>query len=497
MPEPIFSERDIQVTLSEYGESMVAYARLCTATPAWGERLVREALARAGRQAGGSVEQTWALPLLTAVRKTAADWAAHGQGRRLDPDLRSWLASEQAARYAGGRASQPLTLRALADMPEPDRSLLWLVEVESLPLPEAVQRLGLCPSGMSEEMDRVRAGFRSRLLRNHVDAVAAVECRGYAGLLGVVTRSPGVARPNDLAQHVDQCSRCAEAEASLRACHDALPRLLAREALGWGGLAYLERRRTSVEHPSAAVAAAAEGARAGAGAGAGARAGAGAEFVTGRSAESGMGGRWGLVGMAVTAVVVTASLTVLAVSLLSSGPSGAAVREGAQGQSEVEAAPPASVSAIGAGGDTPPAPSPWSASPTLSAAAEKPTGTGRTPSATEPTASTTALRTPVSCQAEYVLSTEWPQGFKGGFLVTSQSELTDWRLRWTFPDGQRVTEVYGGSFVQNGAQVTVTAADYNKTVPAGGSFEVYFLGTWKDRNSPPGALTLNSRGCSG
>jgi DNA-directed RNA polymerase specialized sigma24 family protein len=486
VPEPIFSEGGIQAALSQYGESIVAYAALCTATPAWGEQLVREALARTVRETGRSVEQTSTLRWLTAVRKTAAYWAAHGQGRRLDPDLRNWLASERAARYAGGRADQPSTLRALMDIPEPDRSLLWLVEVESLPLTKAVQRLGMGSSDMSEEMDRVRTVFRSRLLRNHVDVLADAECHGYAGLLGVVTRVPDASTPADLAQHLHRCSRCAEAEIALRAYHDALPRLLAREALGWGGLAYLERRRTSVEHSS----------------------GAGAELVTVRPGEPGTGeqnkagGRWGRPGMTVTAVVVTAVLTALGVALLTSGPSGVVVPENAQGESERGAAPPVSESDIEAGGGTPPEPSTSSVSPTPPAAAREHTETGRTPSADPPTSaaepgiSEAARPSQAACRAEYKLATEWPEGFKGGFVITSHSALTDWQFRWTFPDGQRVTEVYGGSFVQNGAQVTVTAADYDKAVPAGGSFEVYFLGSWKDRNSPPGAFTLNNRDCS-
>jgi hypothetical protein len=295
----------------------------------------------------------------------------------------------------------------------------------------------------------------------------------------VVTRSPGEPTPKDLAQHLSCCSLCTEAEKSLRAYHDALPRLLAKEALGWGGPAYLEQRRISGEQHFGTVA----------------RAGF-LKGILGRESDTAEG-RWGMAGMAVSAVMVTAGLTALALPLLSSEPADVAVQESVRGQSDVKAGPTVSISPIGTGDGTPPTPSASSASPTPTAAAKKPAERVAAPSATEPTAADTGLLTPASCKAEYKLAGQWPGGFKGYFLVTSQNELTDWELRWTLPDGQRITEVYGGTFSQDGAEVTMTPAEYKRAVPAGGSFDLVFLATWQDRNSPPVAVTLNGRRCSG
>lgn len=77
--------------------------------------------------------------LLAAVRSTAASWEETGHGNHLDPDLRLWLDSDKAARYVGPPLRRPLALRALRDMQEPDAALLWLAEVESLPLPQVAR----------------------------------------------------------------------------------------------------------------------------------------------------------------------------------------------------------------------------------------------------------------------------------------------------------------------------------------------------------------------
>lgn len=106
------------------------------------------------------------------------------------------------------------------------------------------------------------------------------------------------------------------------------------------------------------------------------------------------------------------------------------------------------------------------------------------------------MDTPTSCDADYELISQWTDGFKARVTVTSHSALENWRLGWTFRDSQRLTEVYGGTYDQSGSRVTIEAADYNRDVEAGESFQIYFLGESQDRNTPPGAVILNNRSCS-
>ena len=132
---------------TECWDAVLSYADLCTAGStaaaqlareafAQGIREVREAEATTVRAAGHRSSRLPRIPLLlTAVRTTAADWEARGLGHRLDPDLRLWLNSDKAARFAGPPLQRPLALRGLRDMQEPDAALLWPVSYTHLTLP--------------------------------------------------------------------------------------------------------------------------------------------------------------------------------------------------------------------------------------------------------------------------------------------------------------------------------------------------------------------------
>jgi FlaG/FlaF family flagellin (archaellin) len=102
----------------------------------------------------------------------------------------------------------------------------------------------------------------------------------------------------------------------------------------------------------------------------------------------------------------------------------------------------------------------------------------------------------VSCEVKYAVVDQWTDGFQASVTVTSAKALDSWRIGWVFDDGQRVTQMWDGSVSQDGSVVTATAADYNKSVAAGGSFAVGFLGTWHDGNTSPDAFTLNGGRCT-
>src|SRR3954467_12690015 len=171
---------------SECWDAVLSYADLCTggaaaatqlATEAFalGIREVRAADTRAAetRAAHGSGRRPPRLPaiplLLTAVRTTAAEWDAGGQGDDLDPDLRLWLNSDNAARYTGPPLRRPLALCGLRDLQEADATLLWVAEVEALPVPVVARRLGLDPALVGDELAQVRGLSRDRCHRARLD----------------------------------------------------------------------------------------------------------------------------------------------------------------------------------------------------------------------------------------------------------------------------------------------------------------------------------------
>ncbi|MEU0198270.1 MULTISPECIES: cellulose-binding domain-containing protein [unclassified Streptomyces] len=479
---------------SECWDAVLAYADLCTSGSTAAAQLGREAFAHGIREARaaetGPVRATGRRParlpriplLLTAVRTTAAAWEEEGQGHKLDPDLRLWLNSDKAARYTGPPLRRPLALRGLRDLQQADAELLWLAEVEALPLSLVARRLGLDPATAAEELQQVRTLFRDRCHRNHLDTPMDAGCRSYARLLDAVTRSSAADTPGDLSRHLATCVQCAEAAACLRLHGGGLPGALAGGVIGWGGLAYLERRRRAAEvrlgagrpgRPDQAAAEEEDGAQ------------------KARVARS---------GLLVAAVLV--SLLALGVSMMpfgggSGGDLGA--RDDAGRQPVADRGP-----------SLPSAPS---LPPATSKPADRPTGDTEQPDEPgkpEDSSRRTAPQGTSSpagrsgsdesadptCRVEYDLVNQWPDGFQATVTVTSSKALDSWRVSWSFRDGQHVGQMWDASVSQDGSRVTATAADYNKSVPAGGNLAFGFLASWHGKNSPPYDFALNGDDCA-
>ncbi|MFJ5995286.1 cellulose binding domain-containing protein [Streptomyces sp. NPDC092370] len=478
---------------SECWDAVLAYADLCTSGSTAAAQLGREAFAHGIREAraaeSGPVRGTGRRPtrlpriplLLTSVRTTAAAWEEEGQGHKLDPDLRLWLNSDKAARYTGPPLQRPLALRGLRDLQQPDAELLWFAEVEALPLPLVARRLGLDPADAAEELQQVRTLFRERCHRNHLDTPMDARCRSYARLLDAVTRSSSAETPGDLSRHLATCVQCAEAAACLRLHGGGLPGALAGGVIGWGGLAYLERRRRAAE----------------------VRLGAGRPGAAGRTTtepeDAEQKARVARNGFLVAAVLV--SVLALGVSLMPFGGEGddLGARDGIDRQPVAGPGP-----SLPSAPSLPPATSKPAARNTERTERPDPSGTPENKNRhTEPqgTSSPTHRAEPgergePACRVEYDLVNQWPDGFQATVTVTSAESLGSWRLAWSFRDGQQVGQMWDASVAQNGSRVTATAADYNKSVPAGGDLAFGFLASWHGKNSPPYDFELNGQACA-
>ncbi|AOR31395.1 cellulose-binding protein [Streptomyces fodineus] len=475
---------------SEGWDAVLSYADLCTSGSLTAHQLateaftlgMREVRAAASTHVRGAGRRTARLPtipaLLTAVRDTAAAWEAGGQGHKLDPDLRLWLNSGSAARFTGPPLERPIALRGLRDMQEADAALLWLAEVEALPLPAVARRLGLDPATVADELDQVRSLFRDRCHRAHLDTPMDAQCRSYARLLDAVTRSPAADAPDDLSRHLATCVRCAEAAACLRLHGGGLPAALAGGVIGWGGLAYLERRRRAAEVRLAGRPGGAD------------PAGGDPEEGTGRSRVL----RGGLL-----AAAVLLSALALGVSMMPFGGSGgdtAAARDDRQpvadpSVSRTDPTPPASPTA--------PSVSTPSAVPTTAGSRREkpdPEPQGTSSAAPQPGTDDDTSAPATTCRVAYDLVNQWPDGFQATVTVTTDRPLAGWNVSWAFRDGQQVGQVWDATVHQSGSRVTATAADYNRTVAAHGSLSFGFIGTWQDRNRAPYDFTLNGTSCT-
>ncbi|GHF47845.1 cellulase family glycosylhydrolase [Streptomyces griseosporeus] len=102
------------------------------------------------------------------------------------------------------------------------------------------------------------------------------------------------------------------------------------------------------------------------------------------------------------------------------------------------------------------------------------------------------------CSVAYRVAGEWPGGFQGEITVrnTGTTAVNGWTLAFTFPSGQTVTNMWGGTPTQTGAAVTVASASYTAAIPAAGSVSVGFTGTKGTANTAPTSFTLNGRTCT-
>jgi cellulose 1,4-beta-cellobiosidase len=74
--------------------------------------------------------------------------------------------------------------------------------------------------------------------------------------------------------------------------------------------------------------------------------------------------------------------------------------------------------------------------------------------------------------------------------------VNGWTLAWTFPGDQKITNLWNGSYTQNGASVSVKDAGYNANIPPnGGTTSFGFNLSYTGTNSKPTSFTLNGVPC--
>ncbi|MFI9638596.1 cellulase family glycosylhydrolase [Micromonospora sp. NPDC051925] len=102
------------------------------------------------------------------------------------------------------------------------------------------------------------------------------------------------------------------------------------------------------------------------------------------------------------------------------------------------------------------------------------------------------------CKVTYATASQWQGGFTANVSVTNLGEpVNGWRLAWTFPSGQRVTQAWGATVTSSGDQVTAADAGYNAAIPTNGTASFGFNGSWTGTNTAPTTFTLNGVTCNG
>ncbi|WP_369263887.1 cellulose binding domain-containing protein [Streptomyces sp. R35] len=103
-----------------------------------------------------------------------------------------------------------------------------------------------------------------------------------------------------------------------------------------------------------------------------------------------------------------------------------------------------------------------------------------------------------ACSVTYKITNQWSGGFQADVALTNtgSSAWSGWSLGWTFPDGQKITQLWNADYTQTDAAVTAKNLSWNANVAAGSSVSFGFTGSWSGTNSKPATFKLGDQTCT-
>ncbi|GAA1766469.1 cellulose binding domain-containing protein [Luedemannella helvata] len=103
---------------------------------------------------------------------------------------------------------------------------------------------------------------------------------------------------------------------------------------------------------------------------------------------------------------------------------------------------------------------------------------------------------PATCVIDYQVPSWWPGGFQANVAITNKgAPITGWTVRFTFPNGQRVTQLWSGVNQSSGSDVVVGNASWNGNLPTDGTAWFGFQAAGDGPSSQPTTATLNGVPC--
>ncbi|MFG1821444.1 cellulose binding domain-containing protein [Microbispora bryophytorum] len=84
-----------------------------------------------------------------------------------------------------------------------------------------------------------------------------------------------------------------------------------------------------------------------------------------------------------------------------------------------------------------------------------------------------------ACTATYTITNAWQGGFQADVTVRNSgaSAVSGWRVAWSFPNGQTISQLWSGTVSQSGSNVTVQNLSWNGNLSAGATTSFGFTGT--------------------
>ncbi|MGV9453026.1 GH12 family glycosyl hydrolase domain-containing protein [Streptomyces sp. NPDC003635] len=102
-----------------------------------------------------------------------------------------------------------------------------------------------------------------------------------------------------------------------------------------------------------------------------------------------------------------------------------------------------------------------------------------------------------ACQVTYATNV-WQGGFTADVTVknTGSAAVSNWRLGFTLPSGQRVTNSWNATLSGSSGAVTASPVAHNAQIAAGGSQTFGFQGTYSGTFTKPTGFSLNGTACT-
>jgi poly(hydroxyalkanoate) depolymerase family esterase len=93
----------------------------------------------------------------------------------------------------------------------------------------------------------------------------------------------------------------------------------------------------------------------------------------------------------------------------------------------------------------------------------------------------------------------WNTGLTGSVTITNTgtTRIEGWRLEFTLPSGQGITNGWGAAYAPASGTVTATGAAYNATIAPNASVGIGYQANHTGNSSAPASFTLNGTVCGG
>ncbi|MEU0413424.1 cellulose binding domain-containing protein [Streptomyces griseorubiginosus] len=104
---------------------------------------------------------------------------------------------------------------------------------------------------------------------------------------------------------------------------------------------------------------------------------------------------------------------------------------------------------------------------------------------------------PVACKVTYGTNV-WQDGFTADITVanTGSSPVDGWKVAFTLPSGQRITNAWNATVSSSTGSVTAANVAHNASITPGGQVSFGFQGTYSGSFAKPAGFSLNGTSCA-